>query len=253
MERAKETRMSEQALEVQTQDGVIDGFFYPPPSGKGPGVIHFTDIIGIRPANRALAQRLAADGYAVFLPNVFYRSGRPPLFDFPVVFGEERTNKRFGELVKPLSQDAIARDAVALTDFVASSPAVSSPRLGVVGYCFTGSMALRYAAACPDRIAATASFHGGGLFNDQPTSPHLVLPQVKARLYFGHAVEDRSMSAAAIEKLEEALSAWGGKFESETYADARHGWTSADSSIYNPTQAERAYAKLKELFDGTLR
>lgn len=245
--------MSEQAFEVRTQDGVIDGYFYAPPSGKGPGVIQLTDIAGIRPANRELAQRLAADGYAVFLPNVFYRTGRPPLFDFPPSFGDERTTKRFGELVKPLTLDAIARDAAALTEYVANSPAVKSSKIGVVGYCFTGSMAMRYAATCPDRVAAAASFHGGGLYNDQATSPHLVLPQIKARLYFGHAVEDRSMPAAAIEKLEEALAAWGGKYTSETYAGAKHGWTSADGPVYNEAQAERAYAALKQLFDDTLR
>lgn len=245
--------MSEQALEVRTPDGVIDGYFYPPPSGKGPGVIQLTDIVGIRPANRELAQRLAADGYAVFLPNIFYRTGRPPLFDFPPSFGDERTTKRFGELVKPLSLDAIARDAVALTDYVANSPAVNASKLGVVGYCFTGSMAMRYAATCPDRVAAVASFHGGGLYNDQPTSPHLVLPQIKARLYFGHAVEDRTMPAPAIEKLEQALAAWGGKYDSETYEGAKHGWTSADAAVYNEAQAERAYATLKKLFDDTLR
>jgi carboxymethylenebutenolidase len=245
--------MSEQTFELRTPDGVIDGYFYPPPSGKGPGVIQLTDIIGIRPANRELAQRLAADGFAVFLPNVFYRTGRPPLFDFPVVFGDERTTKRFGELVKPLTLDAIARDAVALTDYLASSPVVSASKLGVVGYCYTGSMATRYAATCPDRVGALASFHGGGLWTEQPTSPHLVLPQVKARVYFGHAVEDRSMPTAAIEKLEQALAAWGGNYQSETYEGAKHGWTSADSGVYNEAQAARAYTKLKELLSDSLR
>lgn len=244
--------MSEQAIEVRTPDGVVDGFFYPSVTGSGPGVIHLTDIRGIRPATRELSQRFAADGYSVLLPNVFYRSGRPPLFDFPVVFGEERTNKRFGELVKPLTPDAVARDAVALTDYLAGLTGVRQGQQAVVGYCFTGAMAMRYAATCPDRIAAVASFHGGGLLNDQPTSPHLVLPQIKARLYFGHAIEDRSMPAAAVEKLGQALAAWGGRYESETYDGAYHGWTMPDGAIYDQAQAERAYVKLKELLDQSL-
>jgi dienelactone hydrolase len=53
--------------------------------------------------------------------------------------------------------------------------------------------------------AAAASFHGGGLYTDAPTSLHTLLPRVKAHVYFGHAIEDRSMPQEAIEKLDRAL------------------------------------------------
>ena len=99
--------------------------------------------------------------------------------------------------------------------------------MGVVGYCFTGSMAMRTAAVRPDKIAAAASFHGGGLYTDAPTSPHLTLPRIKARLYFGHATKDQSMPAEAIEKFDAALASWGGKYVSEVYEGASHGWTAA--------------------------
>jgi len=115
------------------------------------------------------------------------------------------------------------------------------------------SMSMRAAAARPDRIAAAASFHGVRLFTDAPTSPHLVLPRIKARLYFAHAVKDNSMPAEAIEKLNGALEAWGGKYESEIYEDAYHGWTAPDSPVYNAPQAERAFQKLSELFAETLK
>jgi carboxymethylenebutenolidase len=122
----------------------------------------------------------------------------------------------------------------------------------VVGHCFTGSLALRTAAARPDRIAAAASFHGGGLFTESPTSPHLALPRIQAHLYFAYAVQDRSMPEAAIEGLERALAAWGGEYQGEVYEGAYHGWTASDSPVYNPPQAERAFQKLVELFGKTL-
>ena len=125
--------------------------------------------------------------------------------------------------------------------------------IGVVGYCFSGKMAMYAAAARPDKVAAVASFHGGGLYTDAPTSPHLALPRIKARLYFGHATNDRSMPEEAIAKLDEALKRWGGKYESETYKDASHSWTASDSPVYNEPQAERTFHKLLELFDQTLR
>jgi carboxymethylenebutenolidase len=112
---------------------------------------------------------------------------------------------------------------------------------------------MRTAAARPDEVAAAASFHGGGLASDQPDSPHLLLPQIKARLYFGHAVEDRSMPAAAIAKLDDALKAWGGRYENEVYDGAHHGWAVPGSPVYNEKQAERHFEKLVELFDATLK
>jgi len=112
---------------------------------------------------------------------------------------------------------------------------------------------MRTAAAEPDKVAAVASFHGGGLYTDAPTSPHLVLPRIKARLYFGHATNDRSMPQEAIEKFDRALDAWGGKYQSEVYEGAFHGWTVPDAPIYNQAQAERAFEKLTELFANTLK
>jgi carboxymethylenebutenolidase len=122
----------------------------------------------------------------------------------------------------------------------------------VVGYCFTGGMAMRTAAACPERIQAAASFHGGGLCTTNPDSPHLLLPQIKAALHFGHAVEDKSMPADSIEKLGEALRAWGGTYINETYEGAHHGWTNSDAAVYNRAQSEKAFADLLALFRSRL-
>jgi carboxymethylenebutenolidase len=174
------------------------------------------------------------------------------MFDFAPKMGDERTMKRFAELATPMTPAAQERDAAAYVDFLSAHPAVSAGPVGVVGYCFTGGMAMRTAAVRPDRVAAAASFHGGGLYTDAATSPHLALPRIKARLYFGFAIKDQSMSEDAIGKLQAALVAWGGKFEAETYDGAYHGWTSSDSPVYNQAQAERAFGKLSALFNDTL-
>jgi carboxymethylenebutenolidase len=246
--------MSEQAVEIRTADGTSDGIlFRPDGAAKTPGVIHLTDIGGIRPSHRAMAERLASKGYAVLLPNVFYRTGKPPMFDFVPKMGEERTMKRFAELAGPLTPEASERDAAAYADFLLASGTVSGDKVGVVGHCFTGAMAMRMAAVRPDKVAAAASFHGGGLHNDTPASPHRVLPRIKAELYFGHAIQDQSMPAEAIKKLELALATWGGRYESETYDGAFHGWTTPDAPVYNKAQAERAFEKLTALFARTLR
>jgi carboxymethylenebutenolidase len=246
-------RMIEQEIEIRTPEGTSDGMMYRSQDRRRlPGVIFLTDIGGIRPSQREMAQRLATEGYTVLLPNVFYRAGRPPLIDFPVKMGDERTMKRIGELSGPLTPEAVEHDASAYVNFLSDDESVAEAPMGAVGYCFSGALAMRMAAARPDRIAAAASFHGGRLFADAPTSPHLLLPRIKAQLYFGHAIQDQSMPQKAIEDLNGALQAWGGQYQCEVYDGAFHGWTVLDSPVYNHLQAERAFEKLKELFGRAL-
>jgi len=247
--------MIEEPIEIATPDGRADGFLYWPEEGRQfPGVIYLPDIGGIRESNRGMARRLSAEGYTVLMPNTFYRTARPPVMPFPFRPGDERSMKRLAELRDPLTPEAVDRDASAYVDFLAGHPASGPGPFGVVGFCFAGAMAMRIAATRPDRIAAMASFHGGGLYKEgDPASPHLLLPHIQARLYFGHVADDRSMPREAIVKLEEALAAWGGRYESETYDGAHHGWTVPDSPAYNEPQAERAFGKLTELLSRALR
>jgi carboxymethylenebutenolidase len=239
-------------VEIAVAGQRAEAFLYQPASATRPGVLLLPDIKCVRPVYHAQAERLAGEGFAVLLPNVFYRSGALPTWEFPFNMAEERTMKRMQELKTSLTADAQIADARAYVDFLSALPGVSKGPMGVVGYCFTGSMAVRVAAACPERIHAAASFHGGNLHTDQPDSPHLLLPRVRAALHFGHAYNDKSMTAEAIAKLEDALRAWGGKFESKVYGHAAHGWTNPDVPIYDREQAEAAFAALLSLLRGAL-
>jgi carboxymethylenebutenolidase len=245
--------MIEEKIDVRTADGTADSLLTRPDSADAlPAVINLTDGLGFRDAFADQSRRIAEHGYVVLTPNIFYRTTKPPVFDFEPDFPSERTMKRFKEITGPLTPDAMTRDASAYVDFLAKQRFVSGGPMGVVGFCFAGQFALRVAAARPDRIGAAASFHGGGLFNDSDKSPHLVLPKVKARLYFGHADNDQGMPADAIAKFESALEKWGGKYESTTYP-ARHGWMIPGGKVHSPQEAERGFTKLMELFDETLK
>ena len=245
--------MIEEAIEIRTTDGTADGLLYRAEGERRPGVMHLTDIGGIRQSHRDMAKRLAEKGYTVLMPNVFYRTSKPPVMDVKIEMGDPRRMQRFEELRAPLTPEAVERDAIAYMNFLNNQSSASAGAIGVVGYCFTGAFAMRTAAAMPGKVAAMASFHGGGLYTNEPTSPHLVLPRIKARLYFGHATKDRSMPTEAIEKFDRALAAWGGKYESEVYDGAFHGWTTPDAPVYNQPQAERAFEKLTELLAATLK
>ena len=245
--------MALEQVEVSTLDGVADAILVRPNAAESlPGVIMLTDIFGLRDAYNEFSTQIANRGFVVLTPNIFYRSGRPPIFSFPPNFQEERTLNRMKEIRSPLTPDAMARDGVSYVDFLSSRGGVKEGGMAVVGFCFSGKFALHVAAERADRIAAVASFHGGGLYTDDPDSPHLVLPRVKADLYFGHAENDGSMPAEAIEKLEKSLQQWGGQWQSEIYP-ARHGWMIPGREIHDPVQAAIGFEKMIQLFDNALK
>jgi carboxymethylenebutenolidase len=241
-----ETRLEIPTIATETlllrPDGVADF----------PGVVFLTDIWGIRPANIGMAKRLAEKGFAVLMPNAFHRYSRIQPNGWKLK-DQAEIQKALPVLFGTLTAEQMVSDGRAYIDFLLAQKGVKGGKVGVVGYCFTGQMALRMAAAAPDKVAAAASFHGGFLVTGKPDSPHKLLPPVKARLYFGHAVEDASATPEQVAILEEALRNWHGAFQSETYEGARHGWTVPDQPVYNELQAERAFEKLVELFDATLK
>ncbi len=243
--------MIETKLEIAAA-GAEALFFRPDGVAEFPGVLFLTDIWGIRPANIGMARRLAEKGFAVLMPNVFHRYSRMT----PDGFESEDTaeqQKRLGLLFQALTAQDMVSDGKAYVDSLSAQKGVKQGKIGIVGHCFTGQMAVRIAAAMPDRIAAAASFHGGFLVTDKPDSPHRILGPIKARLYFGHAVEDSTATPEQVATLEQALRDWHGAFQSEFYEGARHGWTVPGRAVYNELQAERAFEKLVELFDATLK
>lgn len=243
--------MIENRLEIP-RIGAEALLFRPDGIAEFPGVLFLTDIWGPRPGNIGMAKRLAEKGFAVLLPNVMHRYARiaPNGFE-PANVAD--TQKTLHTLFAALTPAQMIEDGKAYVQSLLAQEGVKQGKIGIVGYCFTGQMAVRIAAAAPDEVAAAASFHGGWLATDSADSPHLLLPGIKARLYFGHADQDSMMPAEWIARLEAALRDWHGAFQSEVYQGAGHGWTVPGRPVYNELQAERAFEKLVELFDATLK
>jgi carboxymethylenebutenolidase len=131
-------------------------------------------------------------------------------------------------------------------------------KIGTQGYCMGGPLVFRIAAAVPDRVGAGASFHGGGLVTDQPNSPHLLIPKMKARMYVAIASNDDMRQPDAKDKLKEAFAAAKVNGEVEVYRGL-HGWCVPDmpnqpdgTPLYNKPDAEKAWAKLVALYKSAL-
>jgi carboxymethylenebutenolidase len=224
-------------------DGVADAYLAKPDDDPHPGVLLLMDAYGLRPVIEAMADRIAADGYVVRAPNVFYRAGRSPVkpgMDF----------QQIRPLMAELTSEGLAADGAAYLDYVAE--AASPGPVAITGYCMGGRLGWRIAAAHSDRIAALAAFHTGGLVTDDPDSPHLAAESVDAELYFGFADQDQGMTAEHIATFERALQHAGVSYQAEVYEGARHGYTMADLEVYDEAASERHFGALRALLERTL-
>lgn len=241
-------------LQVRTPDGILPTYLHTPAKGgPWPGVILYMDGPGIRPAVHDIAARLASAGYAVALPDLFYRAGPYEPVDPKIVFTDPVLKRHHRETyMETATPGNVMSDTEALFDALDADPDVADGPFGVVGYCMGGRLALIAAATFPDRFAAAASYHGGGLATDTPSSPHLLAPHMRARIYVAGAIEDGNFTDEMKARLEKALRQAGVDHVVETYP-AKHGWVPGDMPVHDPEEAEHHWRTLIPLFDATLK
>lgn len=245
--------VTERDVMVPTPDGSADCYFVAPAAGKHAAVIVWPDILGLRPAFRAMGKRLAESGYAVLVVNPYYRSAQAPVVKEGASFQDPDVRNKVFPLARALSANTHFTDARAFVQFVDGQAEVDTSRkIGTTGYCMGGPITMRTAAAVPERIGAGASFHGGRLVTDAEDSPHLLVPQMKAHFLFAIAANDDERDPEAKRVLRETYDKAGLPAEIEVYEGAMHGWCPPDSAVYNEPQAERAWARLLALFETAL-
>jgi carboxymethylenebutenolidase len=203
-----------------------------------PGVLYYPDAGGVRETFLAMADRLAEQGYAVLLPDIYYRTPYEP-FDTATLFGDPEEFARLGALAGTLTPDHIVTDAGPYLAALLAREEVADGPAGVVGYCFGGSMAFRAAGHHPDRVAAVATFHGGNLAAaDDPDGPHLLVPRFRAAVYVAAATDDASFDADQHERLRQAFDAAGVAGSIETYP-AAHGFAVPDNPTHDASADRR--------------
>jgi len=219
----------------------------PEGAGPWPGIVMYPDAGGARPVFREMATRLAALGYAVLVPDVYYRSGDWAPFDMAGVFGDKGERNRLFSMMKAITPEVMAADAGAYFDYLAARPEVSGQRFGTTGYCMGGRTSLMVAGRVPDRVAAAMSFHGGGLISDDADSPHLLAPSITAAVYIGAAEDDASYTSEQSEILDAALAEAGVEHIIEWYP-AAHGFAVIDNAPYDPAAAEKHWRAMESFF-----
>ncbi len=245
--------VSERDVEIRTPDGVADCYFVYPSAGAHAAVLVWPDILALRPAFREMGKRLARSGYAVLTVNPFYRDAHAPVVGFGASFGQPETREIVLPMARNLNADTHFSDARAFIDWIDRQPEVDTSKgIGTTGYCMGGPMVMRTVAAVPERMAAGATFHGGGLATENADSPHLLIPDTRAQMLHCVAQNDDDNDPEAKETLRSTYADAGISAEIEVYEDAMHGWCAIDSQVYHKAQAERAWSRLLNLFDRAL-
>lgn len=237
---------------IVTTDGDCDvRLFTPDGSGPWPGVVMYPDAGGVRQTFDGMAAELAGFGYAVLLPDVYYRHPGWAPFDMATVFGDAAERRRLFSMIGEVTQDRMTTDAGAFFDYLAGRPEVRGEKFGVCGYCMGGRTSVVVAGRVPERVAAAASFHGGGLVTDGADSPHLLADRMDAAVYVAGAEKDASFTAEHAATLDAALGAAGVAHTVEFYP-AAHGFAVPDNATYDPDAAARHWAAMREVFGSAL-
>lgn len=240
--------VTESDVNVTTPDGTADCYFVHPASGTAPGVLMWPDIFGLRPAFRQMGKRLAESGYSVLVVNPFYRVKKAPTAEA----GGATPLDQVRPLAQGLNETTQITDAKAFIGWLDKQASVAKNRkIGTQGYCMSGPIAFRTAVAVPDRVGAVASFHGGGLVNNSPNSPHLQAAKTKAQFLIAIAENDDKRSPDEKNVLKETFAQAKVPAEIEVYA-AAHGWCPPDSRVYNEPLAEKAWTRLLALYGKAL-
>jgi carboxymethylenebutenolidase len=247
---ANAVTVTDSEVMIKTPDGTAEAYFVRPATGTGAGVLLWPDIFGLRPAMRQMAKRLAENGYAVLVPNPFYRQKKA---NEVAEKGAATPIPQLIPLAQALNETTHMTDARTFIAWMDQQQAVAkNRRIGTQGYCMGGPMAFRTAAAVPDRVGAVASFHGGGLVTDQPNSPHLQASKTKVQLLIAIAANDDMRSPNEKNVLKETFAKTNQPAEIEVYTGAAHGWCPPDSGVYNEPQAEKAWSRLIALYGKAL-
>ena len=245
--------ITENDVTIDTPDGTADAYFAHPTKGAHAAVLIWPDIVGLRPAFKMMAKRLASDGYAALVINPYYRQVKTPLVEVGQTFRDPAVREKIIPYARALSQTTNRTDTRAFVDWLDAQSAVDTTRkIGTMGYCMGGSMTMIAAAERADRIGAGASYHGGRLNTDKPDSPHLLIPKMNASYLIAIAENDDERNPTSKDILKDAFAAANLSAEIEVYEGTQHGWCPPDSAVYDEVMANKAWERTLALFETAL-
>jgi carboxymethylenebutenolidase len=241
--------MIENHLDIPSADGDMNTFVvHPEEGGPHPLVLFYMDAPGKREELHDMARRIAAVGYYVVLPNLYYRKTR----EFVLDRASEASMAAMFELMGHLTNAMVVSDTEAMLRFAQTQPEADASCVGAVGYCMSGPFVMAAAASFPDRFRSIASIHGANLVTDREDSAHLMAPRIRCSTYFACAEIDKWAPRSTVDKLQAALLEAGTPHRIEWYPEVEHGFVFPQRACYDKPSAERHWERLFDLFRRTL-
>ncbi len=240
--------MLEETIDIPTKAGAMGSFVCRPErGGPHPAVFLLMDAPGIREELFDMARRLGTVGYAVLLPNLYYRAGRDTKYGPAVLEEGSPEHKRMRAVRTKMTIPPVMDDFAAMLAFVDGKSWARKGAVGCHGYCMSGPYALAAAARYPDRVAAAASLHGTWLVSEAEESPHLTLGKAKGELYIACAEHDDVAPLSMVEELRRLFAQSGAAGEIEMYPGVHHGFGFPQRRGYDKPAAERHWERLVAL------
>lgn len=243
--------MYERFVDVTSKHGMIPSFFVAPDeAGRYPAIIVYMDAPGIREELRNMTRRIAKQGYACILPDLYHRYGKLR-FDIP------RRHDGMSNVIKAaylsLTDDNINEDTAGVIGFLEAQPQVRSGKMGSIGYCMSGRFVTTTARQFLDRFACAVSMYGTRLVTDEEDSPHLHLDGIKAEMHYGFGTIDATTPPDYIKTFTAALDASKVNYTMDIFENVDHGYAFVERAAYDAAAAEQSWAKTFDLFERHLR
>lgn len=229
------------SVEIQTPDGTMPAHLAEPgEGGPHPAVVVIIEAFGLVPHIRAVAERLAGEGYVAVAPDIYYRA----LPDNKV--GYDELPKAIG-LMQQIDDGKFTEDMRATVSFLRGLANVGD-KIGVTGFCMGGRLAFLSACALPAEFAAAAPFYGGGI------SAHLgVADRIECPLYLFFGERDSFIPLEQVKEIDARLSELRKPYQLKVYDGADHGFFCDERASYHESAAKDAWGELKSFFAQHLR
>jgi len=217
---------------AEVDDELVYGHFVFPADMVDPlpGIIVIHEWWGLNDGVRAMADRIAGQGYVVLAIDLFGGTA--------TVDPAAARALMLGVVENPDLADENIRQAYS---FLADT--AQAPRIGSLGWCFGGGWSLNTALLFPDELDASVIYYGQVTDNEE----RLATLNVPILGLFG--AEDRGITVASVEGFEQALESLGKNYDIEIYAGAEHAFANPSGNNYNASVAESAWNKTIEFLD----
>lgn len=240
---AQQGAVGQQRVSISTPGGNAEALLFTPADGKGPGVVLWADIGGLRPAIADLGRKLAGEGFVVLAPNAFYRTVR---LDGTTV-SEVDGRTRFTEWRGAATDDAIASDSRAYIAFLDARPEVDKTApLGAVGYDVGSAYSFIMARTVPERVGAVAAIHPTATATTRDNSPHLFVGQSRASYYVALATDDDTREPEDKGQYRDEF-ARAGITETVEVLPGDHGFALPDNGNFQAASADLSWARMLSL------